>query len=166
MRHPTGPQDLKMFYQCNPHYFEVAAAGTEQGTLFAPHKRVHAYVRSLTGKRVLDFGCADGRDIEGMYNSSNTYVGVDVSEGALLAARSRFARPNVDYVLSDITGSLPFQSGDFDVITSFFTFEHVLSPGAVLSEFVRVLAPDGDLLLITPNYPSPGSSSLHLSRAA
>jgi SAM-dependent methyltransferase len=155
MQKQIDPKSLKEFYNCNPCYFEAAAAGVEKGALYPPHKRTLDYVRCLTGKRVCDFGCADGRNIEAMYDPGNSYVGLDVSEGALNSARARFSHSNVDYVLSDITGALPFQAGAFDVITSFYTFEHVLDPNAALNELFRLLKRDGELLLIMPNYGSP-----------
>ena len=49
---------------------------------------------------------------------------------------------------------LPHADAAFDVVFSYYTFEHVGDPLKVLQESVRVLKPGGHLLFIFPNYGS------------
>jgi 2-polyprenyl-3-methyl-5-hydroxy-6-metoxy-1,4-benzoquinol methylase len=44
-----------------------------------------------------------------------------------------------------------FDAGSFDMVTMSHVIEHVHDPAAVLRECRRILAPDGVLLLATPN---------------
>jgi SAM-dependent methyltransferase len=54
-------------------------------------------------------------------------------------------------VVIDLTGGLPFKDGQFDVIVSDVTFEHVDNPEHVASELLRVLRPGGYICARTPN---------------
>jgi hypothetical protein len=60
------------------------------------------------------------------------------------------AAENVGYETADVA-ELPYPEGSFDVIVCFEVVEHVDDPGAVLDELTRVLAPDGLLLISSPN---------------
>ena len=152
-------EEFKKFYQNNPDYFCAASEGNTHGGLFPSHVRIHTYVRSLQGKTIGDFGCGSGHDIERMYAPGNTYIGLDVSEGALTEARKRFSPPGVTYQQIDFEKPSPLPDASFDVLTSFFVFEHVLNPTHTLREMIRLLRPDGELFLITPNYGSPLKSA-------
>ncbi len=48
--------------------------------------------------------------------------------------------------------ALPFADESFDVVYSSNVLEHVLDPGKVLREAVRVLKPGGTLQIVCPNY--------------
>jgi 2-polyprenyl-3-methyl-5-hydroxy-6-metoxy-1,4-benzoquinol methylase len=89
---------------------------------------VLAQVKDLSGKRVCDFGCGSGGNLRAMYNDKNRYTGFDVSEDALQEARTKFSRPNIEYIKISGDYPLPVTSGSFDIVTSFFTFEHLLEP--------------------------------------
>jgi GT2 family glycosyltransferase len=54
-------------------------------------------------------------------------------------------------VIADAETSLPFKDDSFDVVYSRFVFEHLRNPSFVLKEMVRVLEPEGKLVLITDN---------------
>lgn len=155
----TALEDLKRFYRDNPYYFEKAAEGVLHNEIFLPHRKIHSYVRTLQKKDVCDFGCGTGRDIEQMYNSDNRYVGLDVSVGALKSAEKHFSPANVNYTQIDFEKLIPLSDASFDVITSFYVFEHVLRPTQTLDEMSRLLTRGGELFLITPNYGSPLKSA-------
>ncbi|MFH1178241.1 MAG: class I SAM-dependent methyltransferase [bacterium] len=155
----TTLQEFKRFYQDNPLYFEDAEKGIISGEISLSHRHIHAYVRTLRGKIICDFGCGTGRDIEQMYNSDNRYVGLDVSVGALKSAEKHFLPANVSYTQIDFEKLVPLPDASFDVITSFYVFEHVLRPTQTLDEMSRLLTRGGELFIITPNYGSPLKSA-------
>ncbi len=151
--------EFREFYNNNPSYFVKAGEGALQGMLLPSHKAVHEYIKSLDGKRICDFGCGAGNDIQLMCTPGNEYIGLDVSIGALTEARARFSPKNVEYHQVDFDEPLPLSDASSDVVTSFFVFEHLLQPTRTLREMMRILRPDGQLFLIAPNYGSPLKSA-------
>ena len=119
---------------------------------FVHTQRLDAFVRLLPQgrKNVLDAGCGEGQLIERMKRASpdSRYVGVDVTEVALVKAHKRC--PFASFHKADIT-SLPFKDGTFDVIVCTEVIEHVPEYRDVLLELARVLKPGGLLLISFPN---------------
>lgn len=54
-------------------------------------------------------------------------------------------------LIADVETTLPFRDDMFEIVYSRFLFEHLRNPSTVLKEMVRVLKPDGVLVLITDN---------------
>jgi SAM-dependent methyltransferase len=54
-------------------------------------------------------------------------------------------------VIADVEAPLPLRDNTFDVVYSRFLFEHLRNPSLVLKEMVRVLKPEGKVILITDN---------------
>jgi SAM-dependent methyltransferase len=125
---------------------------------------------TLRDRRVVDVGCGDGLIDLGLIIRSEPaeLIGVDIvptdtNELADLARRFlgldelpaglRFAQSDPE--------SLPIEDGSADVVVSWSTFEHVDTPGRLLAEIERILAPGGVLFLqIWPLYYSPHGSHL------
>jgi SAM-dependent methyltransferase len=57
---------------------------------------------------------------------------------------------SVNYIDPDVSGTLPFESATFDLITCFGVLHHIPNVSYVVSEFSRVLKPGGLLLLREP----------------
>ena len=98
------------------------------------------------GLRILDAGCGSG-GMMGLLKGYGTVTGLDLSPWALELAAERGERT---LVRGSIT-RLPFVSGSFDLVT---TFDVVCVLGeediAALTDFHRVLAPGGRLLIRVP----------------
>lgn len=100
-----------------------------------------AVLRDGRPLKVLDVG---GADVNGSYRplfsfTECHYVSADLSSDS-----------SVDVVL-DGTGSLPFATGEFDVVVSGQTFEHVGTFWDLFSELVRVCSDDGVVIVIAPS---------------
>jgi len=80
-----------------------------------------------------------------------TVVGADLST---LFLRQGGQRGKTDLVAADAE-SLPFPTASFDAVAAFEFIEHVADVPSVLSECIRVLSPNGILLLHSPNLCSP-----------
>jgi SAM-dependent methyltransferase len=93
------------------------------------------------GARVLDVACGDG--LAGHALSS---FGHDVTLTDLEDWREARARV-LPFVQADASRPLPFESGVFDVVTSYNALIHFLDPRAVLRELVRVCRPGGVVYL-------------------
>jgi SAM-dependent methyltransferase len=108
------------------------------------HRFLHLPVQSRG--RLLDIGCGEGELLKGMQEVGWEAEGVDFDAAAVEAARSRG--------LSVRLGTLhdqQYPDDQFDAITLSHTIEHVHDPLVLLRECHRVLKPEGQLLLITPN---------------
>lgn len=100
--------------------------------------------------RLLDFGCGTGTYLQRMRHAGWRVTGLDPSEEVVQRIRN-------DLGLPALIGSLPHaELGDnsFDVITMRHSLEHVHRPLDVLRAAHRLLAPDGKLIVSTPNIDS------------
>jgi len=97
--------------------------------------------------RLLDVGCGNGAFLGNMKGLGWECVGVETDPEA-----ARFARARFDLLVYE--GSLaegPFADNSFDVITLSHVIEHVHSPLDLLTHCRRLLKPEGQLIVLTPN---------------
>ncbi len=119
------------------------------------YEHMHRYAfaqRFVQGRRVLDAACGEGYGSQLLAQAGGQVLGLDISTEAIAHARSRYGgEPGLRFDCQDVTalGALPDAS--FDVIVSFETLEHVHAQEAMLDGFARLLAPDGLLLISSPD---------------
>lgn len=99
-------------------------------------------------KKVLDVGCGDGSKLKKLGGKNTKRFGCEVS---LLAKQWGFQ-------IFDGT-KLPYKNNSFDRVVNFFVLEHTEKPKELLAEMVRVLEPDGLLILLAPNFGAPNRAS-------
>ncbi|HUG85188.1 MAG TPA: methyltransferase domain-containing protein [Euzebya sp.] len=107
----------------------------------------------IRGARFLSSGCGMGGSLLAYHDAgAATVTGVEVDPLYVRLAGLRVQGvPGADVHAIDPDQPLPFADGAFDVIESMDVLEHVPDPPAYLAELVRVLVPDGTILLVTPN---------------
>ena len=100
------------------------------------------------GDRVLDVGCAAGRDTRILKDMGFEAGGSDLAEKLLDIAKR--TNPDIEFVLADMR-RLPFADGVFDAIWASAVLHHVTKEEmpSVLQEFYRVLRPKGILYIHT-----------------
>lgn len=106
----------------------------------------------LSGEKVLDLGCGNGRYFEYLKGKNVDYSGVDVSEGLIKIAESRY--PEASFQTADAL-NLPFPDDFFDKIVSIAVFHHIPSEELriqFLKEARRVLRPGGIIILTVWNF--------------
>jgi SAM-dependent methyltransferase len=110
----------------------------------------HAAQR-VQGKRVLDVACGTGYGADLYLRAKATSVeGLDIDGEAIRHATKTYGRNGLRFQEGSIE-ALPFADHSFDLVTCFETIEHVDRPEVALAELRRVLRPQGELLVSTPN---------------
>ena len=103
----------------------------------------------LTGRTALDVGCGAGLLAEPLARLGARVTGLDASAD-LIAAAQQHAQASVleiDYRAAELAKL----EGQFDLVTCMEVIEHVADPAVFVNLLARRLAPDGLLILSTPN---------------
>jgi SAM-dependent methyltransferase len=102
-------------------------------------------------KRILDAACGNGRYSRFLLRYADTdarLTAFDLSAGMVKRARERLKDRRVTFAVADLT-RLPYADGTFDAIVCGWVLEHLPDPRPGLRELTRVLAPGGQLLLLS-----------------
>jgi ubiquinone/menaquinone biosynthesis C-methylase UbiE len=125
-------------------------------------ERYQFAARCLSGMTVLDVACGSGYGSEVLVGGGcRNYIGADIDRDAIGFANRTYSAPGVGFIRADAS-ALPLAARSVDAVVSMETIEHCSAPGAVLSEFHRVLGVGGMLIISTPNrrITSPGKGLL------
>ena len=141
---------------------DIAAPPVDSDIEAAIHFARYAIARSLvSGKRVLDFACGEGYGSYLLKEAGAAHVvGADVSEESIAKADKMFGRDGLEFKQLDAAKiGETFRDGEFDVVISVETIEHLKDPEAFLSELKRITKPTGIIVISCPNdhwyYPEP-----------
>jgi SAM-dependent methyltransferase len=108
----------------------------------------------LQGARVLEIGPGEINHIPHWRGTPAAYHIADVDPGMLERSAERLRARGVPFQSTLIDrahgGRLPFGDGEFDVVVSFYAFEHLHPFDTHLDELVRVLRPGGVLVGAIP----------------
>jgi phosphatidylethanolamine/phosphatidyl-N-methylethanolamine N-methyltransferase len=102
------------------------------------------------GGRILDVGVGTGLSLSD-YSRSTRICGVDISEPMLRKAQARvraLGLSNVETLSVMDAKHLAFADGSFDAVVAQYVITAVPDPEATLDDFVRVLKPGGELILV------------------
>jgi len=121
------------------------------GALFERARRSAAEAVNRIGGRVLEVGVGTGISLPD-YGRATRLVGVDLSEPMLRKAQEKVR----DLHLTNVEGlsvmdaeRMAFPDSSFDVIVAQLVVTTVPNPEATLDEFVRVLKPGGEIVLVS-----------------
>ena len=129
--------------------------GTEGEIAYEHWHRYFFARRFVAGRRVLDVACGEGYGSALLTDTAADVVGIDIDAATIAHAGSKYAhRRNLRFVQGSVI-ALPIPSASVDAIVSFETIEHVDADEQrqMIAEFARVLAPQGLLVLSSPNRP-------------
>jgi len=101
-----------------------------------------AYCETLTPARALDIGCGRGEWVRLLNVQRWTAHGIDTYRG--------FVPDNVCFFRTGLEDYCPEQP--YDLITLIHCFEHLPDPVTALKKLARLLASNGRLLIIVPNF--------------
>ena len=139
----SGFKDTSAWYDQNAKQYAATTSG------LADHDQIEEFSNLLPVKaRVLDAGCAAGRDSELFRQRGFEVTGVDLSKRLLDIARQQY--PDIDFIMADFL-NLPFKNQAFDAVWAHQSLLHLETVDNVknaLKEFRRVLKVDGILLVL------------------
>ena len=102
------------------------------------------------GGRILDVGVGTGLSLSD-YSRNVKLCGVDISEPMLRKAQSRvraLGLANVETLAVMDAKNLAFADSSFDAVVAQYVITAVPDPEATLDDFIRVLKPGGELILV------------------
>src|ERR1044072_7278979 len=136
------------------HHYPILFAVEEKHWWYLGRRRI---IQSLVEKicatlnngrpRILDVGCGTGANLK-MLKKFGEAEGVDISPQAVEFCRER----GLDSVKLGAIEHLPYESNSFDLVTALDVIEHLDDDVAGLREMLRVLRPDGRLLVFVPAF--------------
>ncbi len=117
------------------------------------YEHVHRYLLACEyaeGKRVLDITCGEGYGSALLARVARSVIGVDIDPPTVRHARKQHGGPNTHFVRADAQ-AFALAPGSIDLVVSFETIEHFTGHASFLANMRAALAPDGILIISTPN---------------
>jgi len=109
-----------------------------------------AAMKPLTGRRAIDVGCGAGLLAEPLARLGAAVTAIDAAPENIAVAKLHAENQglSIDYR----AGGVEALHGDsFDLVTSMEVIEHVADPAAFVESLAGLLAPQGIMILSTPN---------------
>ena len=106
----------------------------------ALYDKLYEYAPHLLG-RVLDFGCGT-RPYRALLTSATEYIGLEYD-----SPENRMHKRADIYYNGE---TIPLDDASIDSVLSTQTLEHVPNPDRIVSEWARIIRPEGQLLLTMP----------------
>ena len=157
---PSSPDPAERW---TPHLGgERVVEGIHYGWLMKDHLARYQYAAPVCrGKRILDVATGSGYGANILRaNGAANVVAVDREQAALDYAADRYGTDRIEWVNADAY-ELPFD-GEFDVVVSFETIEHVKEPGRFVQQCKKAMKADGVYVVSTPeNVGGPFVSPYH-----
>jgi ubiquinone/menaquinone biosynthesis C-methylase UbiE len=114
----------------------------------AERKAVFALWTPRPGERILDVSCGTGRFALALAREGARVTAADLSSPMLSAAAAKARQQGITLpLLRSDTQALPFPDGAFDAVLCLLTLEFVPDKRQALAEMLRVLKPNGVLIL-------------------
>lgn len=140
------------------HRQEIVDQFTRQAAQFAASptarsedilERILRLARPSPADQSLDVACGPGLLVCALAGRVRHATGIDLTPAMLEQARKAQAAQgltNVSWEQGDVT-ALPYEAGQFDIVTCRFAFHHFPEPGAVLCEMRRVCRAGGRIVV-------------------
>ncbi len=139
---PNGSE--AMLHKLNPVRLKYIRDQIDQ------HWQCDEHVRTpLEGRSALDVGCGAGLLCEPLARLGASVTGIDAAPELIKVAREHASAMGLD--IDYRSGEVQELESRFELITCMEVIEHVADPAAFVSALAKRLAPDGLLVMSTPN---------------
>jgi len=146
-RHPVSASAIP-YAPGTPEYFRAYDALREINETPAFSNRLHEF-KKFAGKRVADFGCGNGYVLSRYALARADVFGLDLTPKAIELSEARFSQAGLTghFSVGNLE-ELPFTDNFFDCVCCMGVLHHTPDPAKALREFLRVLKPGGQLILM------------------
>lgn len=143
---------IKKWYDLEAEGYANLGSKDKEKYLYEYHQLnlVHGYEKLQKNRifeNVLGFGSAYGDEFLPIIDRIKAVTIIEPSDNLI---NTKIGNIVPKYVKPQISGKLDFADNSFDLITCFGTLHHIPNVSFVISEIIRVLKPDGILLLREP----------------
>lgn len=130
---------------------ERAIPGRTPPSTWLQHVSLYRFARRFAPDReVLDVACGMGYgSLMLLQAGAKRVLGVDISQDAVRYADLRYGREGLEFCVGDARDLTSF--GQFDLVVSIETIEHVPDGERCVAAAARALCPDGIYVVSTPN---------------
>ncbi len=118
------------------------------------YEHLHRYLWAaelVAGRGVLDLASGEGFGAAILASVAESVVGIEIDDQTVAHSRGNYEAANLSFELGDATDLSRFNAESFGAVVAFEMIEHVAEQERVVAEIERVLAPDGLLLMSTPD---------------
>jgi 2-polyprenyl-3-methyl-5-hydroxy-6-metoxy-1,4-benzoquinol methylase len=145
-------KNLKKFYDGvyvkgeEKHYTKYVIQGT-------PTNETKEILKQLNwkGKSVLEVGCGTGLFTSAVAKKGANVLGIDFSKKGIEIAQEKYQMPNLKFLHQDVKNV----KGNYDVIVSIGTLEHMDNPLKTLRLMKKHLKSKGKIIITSPNWSNP-----------
>ncbi len=109
------------------------------------HPRLLQIIGTVSGKKIADYGCGEGKFLTELYSNGAEAYGYDISEAMITQAHNRIGNKAELSVIE--SGKIPLQDSTLDTVVSNLVLMMCPSKKVIkdiFSEVYRVLAPEGN----------------------
>jgi 2-polyprenyl-3-methyl-5-hydroxy-6-metoxy-1,4-benzoquinol methylase len=154
-QHVPAQESIGPYYQSEAY---ISHSDTSKGLISKLYKLARRYtlqkkaknvkrVSGLENGKLLDIGCGTGAFLHAMQTAGWQVTGLEPDSGARSLA---FQLHGLQVQDSQQLYSLP--SGEYDVITLWHVLEHIHDLHEYMQQIVRLLKPNGTVIIAVPNY--------------
>lgn len=116
------------------------------------HFHRYLFAASLVdGRDVLDLASGEGFGTALLAESARSVVGIDIDQRTVEHSKLNYQAENLEFQVGDARDLSGFQTGSFGAVVAFEMIEHLAEHEQLLEGITRVLAPDGLLILSSPD---------------
>jgi O-antigen biosynthesis protein len=118
------------------------------------YEHLHRYLWAaelVQGRRVLDLASGEGFGAAILAHSAESVTGIEIDQRTVDHSSLNYGSERISFTLGDAQDLSAFPDDSFGAVVAFEMIEHVPDQQRVLSEVARVLAPDGLLMISTPD---------------
>lgn len=137
--------------QNSKEYFDKVASDWDnmRNDFFPEDVRIEAYKAANieAGKTAADIGAGTGFISEGLLKKNINVIAVDQSEEMLNLLKNKFSSYENLQCVHGIDSKLPIEDSEVDYVFANMFLHHVKEPLITIKEMVRILKPDGKLVI-------------------